>query len=135
MEDPGDFQQIILLATPDKLVCKQMSLLLNRAGFGLVITHNGEEACRIVRDTKVIRIILLDTDLPVLNGYEVARMIRQMGKDKIVIILLAWFSIQSLEMALATECNEYIAKPVVVNELYEMSLKWLKASALDLKKN
>ena len=133
MAENSVLDQSILLATPDKSVCKQLATVLGRAGFGLVVTHNGEEAYRLAMETKEIRVMVLDTNLPGLNGYEVTSRIRKEGNPGIVIILLAWFSIHSLEMALAVECNEYIAKPLVANELFEIILKWLKASAPESK--
>jgi CheY-like chemotaxis protein len=75
--------------------------------------------------------MILDTSLRGLNGYEVSRMIRESGNSEIIIILLAWFSVQSLEMANAVGCNELVAKVVNVQELVEVAGKW---SEMDAKK-
>ncbi|MFZ4563879.1 MAG: response regulator [Bacteroidales bacterium] len=114
----------ILIVRTDESSSSQLSMALSKTGFNVINAHNGYEAVRFLQERKDIVIAILDTDLPDINGYEVTRIIRKSGKANLVIILLAWFSVQSLEAGNAVGCNELIAKPINTEELVEIAMKW-----------
>jgi DNA-binding response OmpR family regulator len=121
----------ILLATNDEVMSDHVTTALIKAGYKVILALDGYEAVRFCQEQEEIHIMILDTSLRGLNGYEVSRMIRESGNSEIIIILLAWFSVQSLEMANAVGCNELVAKVVNVQELVEVAGKW---SEMDAKK-
>jgi DNA-binding response OmpR family regulator len=117
----------ILIATPDEQWLNHLSQVLQKNRFRVAVTTDGHEAVRISREEDT-RMMILDTNLTGLNGYEATQMIRQSGNQVMVILLLAWFTLQSMEMAFALGCNELIAKPVNTDELLEIILKWTTGS-------
>ncbi len=73
---------------------------------------SGQEAidtCRLHRD---IDLVLLDIQIPVLNGYEVAKEIRKFNNDIIIIAETAYALTGDREKALLAGCNDYISKPI-----------------------
>jgi CheY-like chemotaxis protein len=83
----------------------------------------GEEAvdfCRRYPDTDLV---LMDIRLPVLDGYEATRRIRGFNPGIVIIAQTAYALAGDREKALAAECNEYIAKPVVKETLLRIIQK------------
>jgi two-component system cell cycle response regulator DivK len=86
--------------------------LLGNAGYELVEAESGEEALTAV-ETKRPDLILMDIQLPVMDGYEATRRIRSKPELRsIPIIAVTSYALAGDEAkALAIGCNAYIAKP------------------------
>jgi hypothetical protein len=67
------------------------------------------ETCLKHRD---IDLILLDIQIPVMNGYEAAMEIRKFNKDVIIIAQTAYALTGDRDKALLAGCNDYISKPI-----------------------
>ena len=89
------------------------SFILKKGGFTVLEAHNGQAgidiACR-----QVPNLILLDIQLPLLNGYEVARRLRQIDevKDIPIIAVTSYAMVGDREKALASGCTGYMEKPI-----------------------
>lgn len=125
-----DTGRYILLATPEVPLGAKLCTALESAGFKVVTATDGHEAIRMAQEMEEIVIMILDTNMPGLNGYLASRLIRQSGNAEMVIILMAWFSVQSMEMGYAVGCNEIVAKPVDVEKLLRVVAKWTKEETL-----
>ena len=78
----------------------------------------GTEALEICRNNPDIDLILMDIRLPGMDGYEVTRQIRQFDK-KVVIIAQTAFGLEGdRETALEAGCDDYISKPINLDELF-----------------
>jgi two-component system cell cycle response regulator DivK len=86
--------------------------LLGNAGYQLVEAGNGEEAIAAVA-TQRFDLILMDIQLPVMDGYEATRRIRSNPElNSIPIIAVTSYALIGDEAkALAAGCNGYITKP------------------------
>jgi two-component system cell cycle response regulator DivK len=86
--------------------------LLGNAGYELVEAESGEEALTAV-ETKRPDLILMDIQLPVMDGYEATRRIRSKPELRsIPIIAVTSYALAGDEAkALAIGCNAYVAKP------------------------
>ena len=86
--------------------------LLGNAGYQLVEAGNGEEAIAAVA-TQRFDLILMDIQLPVMDGYEATRRIRSNPElNSIPIIAVTSYALTGDEAkALAAGCNAYITKP------------------------
>ena len=86
--------------------------LLGNAGYQLVEAGNGEEAIAAVT-TQRFDLILMDIQLPVMDGYEATRRIRSNPElNSIPIIAVTSYALTGDEAkALAAGCNAYITKP------------------------
>jgi two-component system cell cycle response regulator DivK len=67
-------------------------------------------------------VILLDINLPDIDGYEVARRLRNSGKNYLVYVPIIAVTANALrgdaEKALASGCDVYMAKPINIRELW-----------------
>jgi CheY-like chemotaxis protein len=67
----------------------------------------------------------MDIKLPVLDGYEATRQIREFNKAVVIIAQTAFGLEGDREMAIAAGCNDYISKPIHIAELLVIIKKHL----------
>ncbi len=113
----------ILVAEDNPVNQKVTTLQLRRLGFEADIASNGEEALAKWR-AGAHRLILMDCQMPEMDGYEVTRRIReiesQTGSNPVKIIAMTASAIEGdREVCLQNQMDDYIPKPVVLNRLKE----------------
>jgi len=89
---------------------------LKRIGeFEIVEASNGEEALAIVQTPPVPDLIFMDLKMPVMDGWEATKKIRQLEFGKLIpiIALTAQAMAGDEQKALAAGCDDYLAKPIV----------------------
>lgn len=89
---------------------------LKRIGdFEIVEASNGEEALAIVQTPPAPDLIFMDLKMPVMDGWEATKKIRQLefGKTIPIIALTAQAMAGDEQKALAAGCDDYLAKPIV----------------------
>lgn len=93
----------------------------------LEILHakNGQEAIDICRSSKKIDLILMDIKMPVLNGLEATKYIKQMNADLPIIVQSAYASNADKEIAFNLGCDEYLSKPIDTDKLINLTLRYL----------
>ncbi|MCC6578863.1 MAG: response regulator, partial [Phycisphaeraceae bacterium] len=101
-----------VLVVDDNAVNRELvSLILRRTGITIVEAENG----RIAVDQAMAQkfdLILLDMQMPVLDGYRAARMLRDCGLTCPIIALTASAMKGDRDRCLAAGCSEYISKPI-----------------------
>jgi two-component system, cell cycle response regulator DivK len=92
--------------------------LLSTAGYALIEAVDGEEGVRLARSERP-DLILMDIQLPVLDGYEATRRIRSIADLKSVPIIAVTSYALSGDEAKTREagCDSYVAKPFSPREL------------------
>ncbi len=117
----------ILMAEDNKLNRKLASFVLNKAGYQLEVVTNGKEAVEtFLSDPEGFDLILMDIQMPEMNGKDAARMIREKGFTQIPIIALTAVSMKGdREKCLEAGMNDYIPKPIKRESLYQAIKKWV----------
>jgi PAS domain S-box-containing protein len=108
-----EFPLRILLAEDNDLNLQLMTLMFQQLGFQFEVAQNGEEAIEKVRNQD-FDVILMDVQMPLMNGLEATREIRKLrGKDNLVIIgLSANVFEEDQKKALESGMNDYLTKPI-----------------------
>jgi len=120
----------MLIAEDNPVNVMLMKKLLSKWGITLTIAENGERAVELVQYGN-FDIILMDLQMPVLNGFDAAKEIRKMRdhqKSSIPIIALtasALFDIR--ERVQESGMNDYVSKPFKPNELFEKIQSLIKS--------
>jgi CheY-like chemotaxis protein/HPt (histidine-containing phosphotransfer) domain-containing protein len=101
------------------------SELLTRNGAVVDIAGNGQEGVdRALGSPQPYDAILMDVQMPVMDGYEATRQIRQKGNpDQIIIAMTANAFRSDQEACLAAGMNAYIGKPFAVDNMLQMILQ------------
>ena len=87
---------------------------LQQLGFEVLVASNGKEAIETASQAKP-DIILMDLRMPVMDGWEATRALRQTewGKNLPVVAVTAHAMEEDRRRALTAGCNEFIPKPVM----------------------
>ena len=116
----------ILVADDNRENLLLLKLLLEKVGFVVLETKNGKEAVAAFKKESP-DFIWMDMRMPVMDGYEAVRQIRQCsGGDTIPIIAItaSAFGEQRNEI-LASGCNDMVIKPFQTHEIFEMMGRFL----------
>ncbi len=106
----------ILVAEDDKANFILLREILKRTRANIVWAKDGDEAIQIFSSCK-IDLVLMDVQMPVMDGYEATRVIKELNSKVPVIAQTAYAMAGEREMSLDAGCDDYISKPVRINEL------------------
>jgi osomolarity two-component system, sensor histidine kinase TcsA len=118
-----------LLLVEDNIINQTIMVkLLKSLGFDKVdIVLDGEQGVRLVKQKPLTyHLILMDINMPVLDGIGATAEIRKMGLDVPIIAMTANALKGDEETYLAKGLNDYIAKPIDRRHLMKTLSKWLK---------
>ena len=114
----------ILIAEDDETSGLLISIHVRKFGNEIITVQTGTEAVEACRNNTDIDLILMDIQMPEMNGYEATRQIRQFNSEVIIIALTAFALAGDREKALEAGCNDYISKPVKKDDLQELIQKY-----------
>lgn len=120
-------QATILVIENDRNNRLFMEHLLGIGGYNVVSAMNGQEALELLKRGVQVDLVLTDLSMPVLNGYQAARRIReQTGRQELPIVAVTGYvESEDRESALAAGCNEYLTKPFRQGELLQVVARLL----------
>ena len=116
----------ILIAEDDEISEMVISLIIKDFCKEIIVARTGKEAVEICRNNQDLDLILMDIQMPYLNGYEATRRIRQFNKDVIIIAQTAFALSGDNEKSIKAGCNEYISKPINKDNLLAIIEKHFK---------
>jgi CheY-like chemotaxis protein len=110
----------ILLVEDNEENRDMLSRRLTRRGYKVVIAMDGEQGVTMAQ-SEVPDLILMDMDLPVLNGWEAARQLKAVSATQAIpiIALTAHAMVGDRKKALEAGCDDYDTKPVEFLRLLE----------------
>gem|GEM_PF-929135 len=131
------FKDALLLLAEDNEINQELaSELLQRVGLRAEIAKNGEEAVRKVQE-KDYALILMDLQMPVLDGFTAAMQIRKLPDPKYgripIIAMSARAGLEDAEQSADSGMNEHLSKPIDPDLLYRTLAKWLPQQEEPLK--
>lgn len=114
---------LLLVVEDNEINRTTVIALLEKKGYELMEAKNGKEAVEIFEKNKNIKLILMDIQMPIMDGYEAAKIISESSKKndrKInIIALTAYVTSKDKEKCFAAGMSDYISKPFNIVELYE----------------
>lgn len=116
----------ILLAEDNELNQEIAAAILEEAGFSVEVASNGKIAVDMLNASEpgYYQVVLMDVQMPEMNGYEAARAIRNLENKKLASIPILAMTANAFEEdkqeALRSGMNGHIAKPIDIKTLMEM---------------
>jgi signal transduction histidine kinase len=107
----------ILIAEDDKTSEILISMVIEKFGKEILRVESGKDAVETCRNHPDIDLILMDIKMPVMDGYEATRQIRQFNKEVVIIAQTAYGLSGDREKALEAGCNDYFSKPINSDKL------------------
>lgn len=127
MRQPGVSEgkmPVVLVAEDTDSNFLLVSLILKK-GYEVLRAHNGAEAVRMCREFAP-DVVLMDMKMPVMDGLEATRQIREAGSSVPIIAVTAYAYDSDRAKALDVGCDDYIAKPLTGDVLKKKLRKHLK---------
>lgn len=94
-----------------------LRLLLKKSKVNILWVENGRDAVNTALNNDSIDLVLLDINLPILNGYEVVKQIKKKKPNLPVIAQTAYALGGDREKSLAAGCDDYVSKPISISVL------------------
>jgi len=115
----------ILIAEDDANSMLVLRKMLEIEKANLFFARNGQEAVDIAMATPKLQLVLMDLKMPVMDGFEAIKIIKQLKPEIPIIAQSAYVFSNDQDMARKSGCNDYIGKPIKMESLIEMINKYI----------
>ncbi|MGD9826198.1 PAS domain S-box protein, partial [Desulfobacter sp.] len=137
---PENFDTIrganILLVEDNEINQEVATGLLKDKGFVVSVAGNGQTAVEMIKSSKgsVFDAVLMDLQMPVMDGYEATRQLRRDHRFyRLPIIALTADAMSGVrEKVLGMGMDDYVSKPIDPADLFKVLAKWIKPGDRDL---
>jgi len=102
-----------------------MSSLLQKFNCTIIRANNGAKAVELCRTDSSINLVLMDIELPVMDGYKATIEIKKIRPDLPIIAQTAFAMMGERERSKEAGCNDYLAKPIRKEELVSTLRKYI----------
>ena len=106
----------ILIAEDDRELRQLFSHVLTKNGYAVKGVSNGKEALDAM-DNDYFDLVITDIMMPVLDGYELVRQLRDTGNITPVLMITAKDAFDDMNQGFGSGTDDYMVKPVNVNEM------------------
>jgi len=114
----------ILIVEDDVSSRLYLNKILEKTGASLLSACDGKEAIEIARANPDIDIILMDIQLPLIDGYGAAKVIRELRNNVVIIAQTAYSLLGDRERIISSGFDDYIVKPIFPQQLIEKLTKF-----------
>ncbi|MBU0764775.1 MAG: response regulator [Bacteroidetes bacterium] len=115
------WENYVFLVVEDEIInLKFIELTLKKTGAAVILAKSGREAVDISNSGVKIDVILMDIELPEVNGYDAVLEIRKTRKDVIIIAQTAYAMKAQRDLCFEVGCTDYLAKPYSSYDLMDI---------------
>ena len=120
------FERNTILLVEDNTINQEIILgFLEKTNLSIEIAHNGLEATQMVQENNY-KLILMDIQMPIMDGYEATHIIRELGIQTPIIALTANAMLEDIQKTKQAGMDEHLNKPLEFQKLYEILGKYIK---------
>lgn len=110
----------ILIAEDEESNYLYLEALLEPYNFNIIHVINGEDAVEIMENKKEVDLILMDFNMPIMDGVSATKEIRKYNLNVPIIAVTAYAMAEDRQKALDIGCNDYLAKPIKKDKLLKI---------------
>jgi len=114
-----------ILIVDDEEEIRELLVALLKRNYDTLSAQNGREALDASRGNSDLSLVLMDTDMPGLNGYEVCKSLRDEGYNGIIIGMSGNHSIEYKKRWQEAHANDFLEKPVSLSILSKKIKQYL----------
>jgi PAS domain S-box-containing protein len=129
-DDKPNIQNLnVLIAEDDEFSLKLLSKYVKSYSARIYHAKTGKEALKIFHANPDIHLILMDIQMPEMDGYEAAREIRKSDQKVIIVAQTAFALAHDQKSAMESGCTDYLAKPIKKEELEKIIHKYFHSES------
>lgn len=115
----------ILVAEDDRELCRLFAHVLIKNGYSVKEVSNGREALQAL-DEDYFDLIISDIMMPVMDGYEMVRSLRDAGNTTPILMITAKDAFDDMRKGFLSGTDDYMVKPINVNEMV-LRVSWRRS--------
>ncbi|MDE7428929.1 MAG: response regulator, partial [Lachnospiraceae bacterium] len=130
--EAADYSHKRILVVEDNDLNREIAMeILSMSGAQVETAENGQEAVEMVKASEegYYDLILMDLQMPIMNGYEATSAIRDMSREDIrnipIVAMTANAFLEDVQRSKACGMNEHMTKPLDIEQLQQMLTRWL----------
>ncbi|WP_242984824.1 response regulator, partial [Clostridium sp. 2-1] len=110
----------VMLVDDESIELEALKKIINKLDIKMNIVAALENAKKAIEIDKEVNsdIIIIDNEMPGINGVEASKIIKENNKDKIIILLIEYYNFNNKVVDL--NIDDYILKPISLENLYNM---------------
>lgn len=125
MED--NIKPLILIVEDVESNYLYLNAVLTKLSARIEWVKNGLEAVNFAKENPDLKLILMDLQMPEMNGYDATREIKKIYPNLVIIAQTAFAMSDDRTKALEAGCDDYLAKPIRSKDLLDTVNKYLNA--------
>ncbi len=117
--------KVILIVEDNELNSRLLQRMVEPTGAEIIIARDGKPAIEACISNETIDIVLMDIQMPEMDGYEATRMIKSLRPEIPVVAQTAYAMAEEREKIISAGCDDYLSKPIRQKDLLMMLSKYL----------
>lgn len=130
MNIPNYSDKIFLIVEDDDMSATFLKDLLEDTGAQIIVVSNATDAIMEVHQNKHLDLVLMDIQLPDMNGWQATRILKKVKKDLPIIIQSAYAFDTYIEKSKDAGCDFFISKPIEADMLLDQISKLIDESKI-----
>jgi nitrogen regulation protein NR(I) len=123
----------VLVADDERAVCEALAAVLEREGCRPLMAGSGQEALALIARERP-EVVLLDVQMPGMDGLETLRRIKAGWPDTVVIVMTAYGTVGTAMAAMGAGAFEYLGKPLELQSLRALLRRALAHARADARR-
>ena len=130
--EAADYSHKRILVVEDNDLNREIAMeILSMSGAQVETAENGKEAVEMVKASSegYYDLILMDLQMPIMNGYEATTAIRDMSREDVrnmpIVAMTANAFLEDVQKSKACGMDEHMSKPLDIDQLQQMLARWL----------
>ena len=119
----------VLLVEDGKDNQRLISYHIRKAGADVLVAQNGSEGIEVFEKSGPFDLVLMDMQMPVMDGYTAARELRKLGVRTPIIALTAHAMSGDRQRCIESGCDDYATKPIDRDRLLRLATRWCITNA------
>nr|WP_320117589.1 response regulator [uncultured Marinifilum sp.] len=117
--------KLLLIAEDEDFNYIFLEEILAETKVRLIRAKDGEEAIRLFESNPDIDLILMDMQMPIINGYDATKSIKKIKKEVPIIAQTAFHYGEAYDEIMAAGCDDFITKPIDIGGLKNIIAKFI----------